>query len=158
MKADFFESPDETLETIEAGIGEFESIIRGSMVAVAIGLGRIKRDSLFLPVADSFNDYVRLGRSGLKKIALLNLAISGEKILKYQASLESHNIRLSKVLYKIRYLNDTVVFNDPQIWDLLQVLSEGEFKNYVETQTAQKMSPGPEIGNFNRSTGNSRYF
>lgn len=134
MKGYYFESSDETLESIESGIEQFEHIIKGSSVAVALGLGQIKRDKLYLDVAQTFEEYIELRRTALNKRSVLTYATIGEKMLKHQEALELHDIRLSKVFYKIQYLNDVVAKKDPYVWDKMQSLSEKEFKKYISEQ------------------------
>jgi len=136
MKKYYFDSPSENLESIEYGILELESVIKGSMVAIALGLGRIKMDKLYLEIAGSFKEYLTLRRMNINQSTAYGLAKAGENILKYRNQIEGNDIRLSKVLQKMRYVNNTIAEQDPRLWDRLSNLSEREFRVYVRNQTA----------------------
>ncbi|MBF9018302.1 MULTISPECIES: hypothetical protein [unclassified Oceanispirochaeta] len=58
---------------------------------------------------------------------------------RYREALEINNIRLTKVLQKMRYVNDIVAVNDPLLWSRLADLTDKSFQRYVKDQSARIM-------------------
>jgi hypothetical protein len=131
----YFESESEDLETIESGILQLETVVKGTMVAIALGLGKIKMEKLYQPIASSFREYLSLRRININQSTAYGLAKAGENMWRYREYLEEKGVKLSRVLQKMRYVNPVVAEKDPRLWTRINELSEHSFRMYVRQQT-----------------------
>ncbi len=153
VPADFAFEKTATLESIEDGMRAVESNIKIALAILAVSLGRIKRESLYLKVAPNFKAYLSKERTSLPYKRAIHLATIGEKFWKYRTELRENDIKLSSVMSKIKLLDSDITGQDPMIWERLKSLSVREFHNYVNKSRGRiNVYPGSELGgNINRN-------
>ncbi|MDA3851245.1 MAG: hypothetical protein PF447_08205 [Spirochaetaceae bacterium] len=132
----FFDDPKvDYLENIEEQILYMHEVVRGSLLVMALALGRIKIDRLYMKVASSFREYLRMRRTKLPESTAYAMAKSGENMIRYRNYLEDNKIRLSSVVQKMRYITPLLVDRDPLLWDRMLSLSDKQFQVYVRDQS-----------------------
>lgn len=131
---DFALKDDVNLESIEDGMRAVESNMKIAVAILAVSLGRIKKDGLYRAVAPNFKSYLQRERTTLSYQKAVHLAAVGEKFWEFRTQLIENEIKLSKVMSKVRLLEKPIVDSDPMIWDRIKSLSYREFKRYVEKQ------------------------
>lgn len=132
IPADFAFQDSATLESLESGMRAVEGNIKIALAILAVTLGRIKREQLFLSVAPNFKAYLQQERTDLSYRKAVHLASIGVKFWEYRSELQENEIRLSSVMSKIRLIDSDIADHDPMIWERLKSLSVREFRNYID--------------------------
>jgi len=132
IPADFAFKTTVTLHSLEDGMLAVESNIKIGIAILAVSLGRIKREGLYLSVAPSFKHYCHLERTNLTYPKAIHLAAVGEKYWEFQKEIRSNDIKLSQVMSKMRLLDRRIVDGDPLWWDRFKNLSVRELKAFLE--------------------------
>ncbi len=132
VPVDFAFSKEATLESIEDGMRAVESNIKIALAILAVSLGRIKREGLYLKVAPDYKAYLKQERTSLGYRKAISLTTVGEKFWLFRNELKENEIKLSTVMNKIKVLDSNIADNDPMIWERLKSLSVRQFHNYVK--------------------------
>ena len=164
IPADFAFHESVTLEYLEDGMRAVEQNIKFALAVLAIALGRIKTDLLYLSVAPDFKSYLIQERTDLKYRKAVHLSTIGIKFWQFRPQLQDNGIRLSSVMSKIKFIDSDIVDHDPMIWDRLKSLSVREFQNYInkrrgdinvytKNQSGQNMSRNVTVNGASISIG-----
>ncbi len=132
VPVDFAFEDNATLESLEEGIREIGDQIKLGHAFIAVALGRVKKDKLYLKVAVDFKRYLELERLDLSYQRAIYLADIGEKYIRYKPQLQANGIRLYENMSKIRLLESEIVENDPVWWKRMKKNSVRELKDFIE--------------------------
>ncbi len=119
-----------TLYDIEGFMRSVEYGVKKAMANLAVALATIKMEGLYLQVAKSWKDYIRMERTHLKYRESLRLAHAGELFLRYQLELKGENIKLSDNLSKVQMIDSTIADRDPMYFKRLKSMSVRQLKDY----------------------------
>ena len=120
-----------SLGEVEDFMRSVEHGIKKGMAHLAVSLGIIKTESLYLEICPSFRQYILLERTNLKYKEAVRLARIGENYLLYREQLEAHGIKLIEHMSKVFYLDREIVEHDPMVFDRLKAHTVRGFAEYV---------------------------
>lgn len=120
-----------SLEYLEEGMRAVEKNIEFGLTLMAVSLGRIKKDGLYLSIAPNFKAYLKLERTSLSYRNAVRLASIGERYWKFRPMLKQEGIQLSLNMSKVELLDGDVIDNDPMFWERFKSLSVKELAHYI---------------------------
>ena len=135
ISLDFAFKEETTLENLEQGIRAIESNIKVGLAIIAVSLGRVRREKLYLSLCPDFKSYCRLDRFNMSYNKLLHLSIIGENWWNHKQALHDNGIKLSENMSKIRLLTSDLtetIQKSPIFFQRFKELSYRELKIYIE--------------------------
>ncbi len=130
---DFAFKEQTTLESLENGIRAIEGNVKVGLAIIAVSLGRVRREKLYLSLCSDFKTYCRMDRFDMSYNKLLHLSIIGENWWNHRQALHDHNIKLSEHMSKVRLLtsdlNETIR-RSPLFFQRFKELSHRELRIY----------------------------
>ena len=100
------------------------------MALLAIALGRILLEHLFLRVAPSFKAYCRLERCGIAYPQAHKLATAGRRFLEFREEFQEHEIEFRDCVSKTALIDPRVARNDPMYFERFRELSADGLRKY----------------------------
>lgn len=117
---------------------EAEDFISGVHKGMAIGtahiavtLASIRRDRLFIEVAQSWKGYIHQDRNNLGYENSKRLCRIGDIYLTFRDQLEENNIKLSENMSKMELFDPEIASIDPVFYDKFKDLSYRGLKRYI---------------------------
>jgi hypothetical protein len=132
IPADFYDEENVTLEFMENNMRAIEQNIKIGIALIAVALGRIKRESLFLQVAPNWKAYLLQERTDMSYQKAVKLSAAGEKFWEYRQELQGNGIRISQHLSKMALIDNQVADYDPMFWERFKTLSVNGLKDYIQ--------------------------
>jgi hypothetical protein len=151
--------PEEaTLHDIEEFMRSVEQGVKRALANLAVALATIKMEKLYLQVANSWKDYIKMERTNLGYRESLKYARAGELFLRHQIELEEENIKLSDNLSKIHMIDSTVADHDPMYFKRLKSMSVRQLKDYnIRKRDELHEYPGTAVDGNTSVRGSSLY-
>ena len=138
ISLDFAFKEHTTLECLEDGIRAIEGNVKVGLAVIAVSLGRVRREKLYLSLCRDFKTYCRMDRFDMSYDKLLHLSIIGENWWNHRQALHDHDIKLSEHMSKVRLLTSDLKYTiqkTPLFFQRFKELSYRELKNYIQKQS-----------------------
>ena len=138
ISLDFAFKEETSLENLEMGIRAIESNVKIGLAIIAVSLGRVRREKLYLSLCSDFKSYCRMDRFNMSYNKLLHLSIIGENWWNHKQSLHDNDIKLSENMSKVRLLTSDlnhVIEKTPLFYQRFKELSYRELKVYIQKRS-----------------------